>query len=113
MKISEMIEIFNDTMKMNGDQEVVVMVDGNRYSDIEVYTDDEKELYIEGYNAIRIYDIDWDTDGEHVDLPDEVIISKPTDDMYAEIDGYYGDSIEAYLSDTYGFCVFGYCIDRW
>ena len=49
MKISEMIEHLQYTMEMNGNQELVVMTDGNRYPIIEIYTDDETELYIEGY----------------------------------------------------------------
>lgn len=49
MKISEMITILEETMKENGDQELVIMTDGNRYPVIDVYTDDEYELYLEGY----------------------------------------------------------------
>lgn len=49
MKISKMIEELQKIMEMNGDQELVIMTDGNRYPVIEVYTDDEYELYIEGY----------------------------------------------------------------
>lgn len=51
MKTSEMIVALTETLAMNGDQELVIMVNGDRYADIEVYTDDEKELYIEGYVA--------------------------------------------------------------
>ncbi len=55
---------------------------------------------------IVVSDIDWDTDGESVNLPNEVVISNPTPDMLADVkeDGY-GDSIADYLSDNYGFCV--------
>ena len=49
MRISQMIEILKETMETNGDQELVIMTDGNRYPVIEVYTDDEYELYLEGY----------------------------------------------------------------
>ena len=49
MKISEMINILKETIEINGDQELVIMVGGNRYPVIEVYTDDEYELYLEGY----------------------------------------------------------------
>ena len=45
--------MFNDTlyeaMKTNGDQELIIMVEGKRFPIIEVYTGDDKELYIEGY----------------------------------------------------------------
>lgn len=49
MKITEMIGILQETLKTNGDQELVIMTDGNRFPVIEVYTDDEYELYLEGY----------------------------------------------------------------
>lgn len=49
MKISEMIKVLEETMKCNGDQQLVIMTDGNRYPVVEVYTDDEYELYLEGY----------------------------------------------------------------
>lgn len=42
----------------------------------------------------RIYNIEWDTDGEKVNLPSEVIACIPDDIEFAD-----------YLSDTYGFCV--------
>ena len=50
MKISEMIKELQETLKENGDQTLVIMVDGDRYPVIEVYTDDEEELYLEGYD---------------------------------------------------------------
>jgi hypothetical protein len=49
MKTSEMIKILEATMETNGDQELVIMTNGNRYPVIDVYTDDEYELYLEGY----------------------------------------------------------------
>lgn len=49
MKISKMIEELNEIMKTNGDQEIIIMVEGKRFPIIEIYTDDDKELYIEGY----------------------------------------------------------------
>lgn len=51
MKISEMIKELAYTMSVNGDQELVIMTDGKRYPIIEVYTDDEYELYLEGYEG--------------------------------------------------------------
>ena len=50
---------------------------------------------------IKIYDIDWDTDGEVVDdLPTEIIVE-------ASAVGSL-DDIADYLSDEYGFCVFSF-----
>lgn len=49
MKTSELIAELEEAKEYNGDQELVIMVGGNRYPVIEVYTDDEEELYIEGY----------------------------------------------------------------
>lgn len=57
---------------------------------------------------IRVYDILWDTDGIDVDnLPKEVIINKPTEEILEDVDGY-SEKIENYLSDTYGWCTFGF-----
>ncbi len=53
---------------------------------------------------IHVSDIEWDTDGEDVNLPEEIIISNPTMEMLDDIDGY-ADAIADYLSDEYGFCV--------
>ena len=56
-----------------------------------------------GDEQIRAYavDIDWDTDDEEdIDLPSRVEIPFNVDD----------DEIADYLSDTYGFCVFGFDI---
>ena len=55
MKISDMINELTEAMEMNGDQELVIMTDGNRYPVIEVYTDDEHELYLEGYKCEMSY----------------------------------------------------------
>ena len=49
MKISEAIKELDETLKENGDQTLVIMVDGKRYPIIEIYTDDDEELYLEGY----------------------------------------------------------------
>lgn len=49
MKISKMIKTLKEILKENGDQDLVIMVGGNRYPVINVYTDDECELYLEGY----------------------------------------------------------------
>lgn len=54
---------------------------------------------------IRLYDIDWDTDGEDVELPKEVIIRNPDDDLIEGFFSGYDDELADYLSDEYGFCV--------
>ena len=46
--------------------------------------------------------IEWDTDGEDVVLPSEVEIP----------DNIEEDAIADYLSDEYGFCVFGFGIEK-
>ena len=53
---------------------------------------------------IRLYDIEWDTDGEEWDLPKEVIIEKPSKDLIEAV-YTYDDKLADYLSDTYGFCL--------
>ena len=53
---------------------------------------------------LLISDIRWDTDGEDVNLPEEILVSEPTKEMLEDVDGY-GDAICDYLSDEYGFCV--------
>ena len=54
---------------------------------------------------IRCYDIDWDTDGESADLPEEVILDVP-DDFDPETEA--ADAI----SDANGYCVFGLCYEK-
>lgn len=50
---------------------------------------------------IKIYDIDWDTDGEIIeDLPTEIIVE---DSAVGSL-----DDVADYLSDEYGFCVFSF-----
>lgn len=48
----------------------------------------------------KIYDIEWDTDGEDVELPETIILPFHL----------FQDDIEGYLSDTYGYCVKGFCL---
>ena len=63
---------------------------------------------------IRVFDIDWDTDGEEVDLPEEVRI--PVEEIVDECDisqiddviGMYDPVISDYLSDEYEWCVNGF-----
>ena len=53
---------------------------------------------------MKITNIDWDTDDEPIeDLPTEVTINE-------EIEP---DAIADYLSDQYGFCVKGFCVEVW
>lgn len=47
-----------------------------------------------------VTNIKWDTDGEVIDLPNEVEVPDEYDADY--------DGIADYLSDEYGFCVEGY-----
>lgn len=49
----------------------------------------------------NIYNIQWDTDGEDVNLPTEIEIQ-----FYMD-----GDDIAGMLSDEYGFCVVSYDIE--
>jgi hypothetical protein len=52
-------------------------------------------------STIKVSGIVWETDGEDVDLPDEMEI--PSD--------IEKDEIENYLSNETGFLVLSYCID--
>ncbi len=52
-------------------------------------------------STIKVSGIVWETDGEDVDLPDEMEI--PSD--------IEKDEIEDYLSNETGFLVLSYCID--
>lgn len=51
---------------------------------------------------IKITDIQWDTDGEDIDLPKNIVIEKEPEN----------EDIADYLSDTYGFCVFGFKVEE-
>ena len=60
-------------------------------------------------NSIRVFtvsNIDWDTDGEEIDLPDEMTVNVKEDEQLEE------DEIEQYISDKIsdetGFCHFGF-----
>ena len=56
----------------------------------------------------RVYDIDWDTDGEDVDLPNEVEVDVPAEVVdYGDVEDFISD----YLSDEYGFCHKGFDIE--
>lgn len=49
---------------------------------------------------MKVTDIDWETDGEVVDLPSEVDVD----------DNMSDDEIADYLSDTYGWLVNGFSL---
>lgn len=77
-------------------------------TDVELITDNAK---------ILISDIAWDVDDSDDldDLPSEVIIDSPSEDMLTELKegGLDGacDLISDYLSDQYGFCHNGFTVD--
>ena len=48
--------------------------------------------------TIHFTDIDWDTDGEYIDLPTEVVLTVD-EDIEITLEG------ADLLSDEYGFCV--------
>ena len=50
---------------------------------------------------MKAYDINWDTDGEEVELPTEMEIPE----------GLKGDEITDYLSDLTEFCVLDYKLE--
>lgn len=52
---------------------------------------------------LKATNIEWDTDGKVVDLPNTVPIP---DELTDE------DDISDYLSDEYGFCHYGFQIER-
>lgn len=51
---------------------------------------------------MKITNIEWDADREDVQLPNEVEVERDMD----------ADEIADYLSDTYGYCVFGFGIEK-
>ena len=48
--------------------------------------------------TVNFYNIDWDTDGEEIDLPTDVILTVD-EDVDVSLEG------ADLLSDEYGFCV--------
>lgn len=55
---------------------------------------------------VKVFDIDWDTDGEDVELPSEIEVE--VDDEFADDEDELSEVIGDYLSDEYGFCHFGF-----
>lgn len=59
--------------------------------------------------------IKWDTDGEKVDLPSEVVIPCAVIPEGVNIDEYingYAEEVEDWLSNTYGYCVIGFVLEK-
>lgn len=57
----------------------------------------------------RVYNIDWDTDGEDVDLPNEIEVNVPAEVVdYDDVNDYISD----WLSDEYGFCHNGFLLEE-
>ena len=52
-------------------------------------------------NEMKAYDIEWETDGEDVELPTEIEIPEDMEDE---------DEISDYLSNLVGFCHKGFCL---
>ena len=96
----------------NGNQGIEVVICKDCMRDLKAAVDDE---VIQNDQVFHVYHIDWDTDDEEVDLPESVDI------RYEEL-AYPGEleqgidpeilkeRIEDYLSDMYGFCMYGMMI---
>jgi hypothetical protein len=57
--------------------------------------------------ALKITNIDWDTDGEDVTLPSELVI-----DPVAEGIENPSEQVADFLSDRYGWCVKGFVCEQ-
>ena len=51
---------------------------------------------------MKAININWDTDGEDINLPKEVVVPANLD----------VDEVADFLSDVYGFCVFSFSIEE-
>lgn len=65
---------------------------------------------------IKVTDIDWDTDGQIVDLPKEVFYELDLNDLEEgitldEVKEIYEEEIGERLTNEEGWCVNGYCIE--
>lgn len=67
-------------------------------------------------SKIRIYNIDWNTDGDDdvkSTLPDELLLNTEHLDIQDDEDIYETeDVISEYLSDEYGYCRRGFSFER-
>lgn len=64
---------------------------------------------------LNVTNINWDTDGadpEELGLPKEVDIEINDDNDYLleDLDGY-AEPLLDYLSDSYGYCIFGFNVE--
>ena len=66
-------------------------------------------------DTIKVYEIDWETDGEEVEgLPENVTIDIAELDAYSlENEEQINEAILDHLSDTYGWFVSGYTRAQW
>ena len=65
---------------------------------------------------IKVTDIDWDTDGQVVDLPKEVFYELDLNDLEEgitldEVKEIYEEETGEALTRDYDWCVNGYCIE--
>lgn len=74
--------------------------------------------------VIRLFNIGWnvtdedgnDVDGNYYNLPDDVIIENPSQELIEAAkrtlkDHEVAEELEDYLSDKYEFCVFEFCVE--
>ena len=65
-------------------------------------------------DTIKVYEIDWETDGEEVDLPENVTIDIVELDAYSlENEEQINETICDHLSDVFGYLVNGYTRVEW
>lgn len=74
----------------------------------------DEDSWVREGTKIAITDIEWDIDEDEDDedenrphLPKEIIIENPTGQMCEAVGGFT-NAIDDYLSDTYGYCIYGY-----
>lgn len=65
---------------------------------------------------IKVTDIDWDTDGQIVDLPKEVFYELDLNELEEgitldEVKEIYEEEVGERLTKDYDWCVNGYCIE--
>jgi len=65
-------------------------------------------------DVIKVCEIEWQTDGEEVDLPDNVTIDIAELDAFElEDEEQINEAITDHLSDTYGYLVEGFTRMDW
>ena len=77
----------------------------------------EAEKEVLGGTVITVERIEWDTDGEDVDLPevvyidlDDLLYDGETEEILDDYEEVY-ERVADYLSGNYGFCMFNFDID--